>query len=66
MGKFDEKKRNFYSGTDAGYVSQNIYLYCASEGLATTACGLIDRKLLQQLLFLDNAKAMLSHPVGGL
>ena len=66
MGKFDEKKRNFYSATDAGYVSQNIYLFCASEGLATTACGLIDRKHLHQLLFLNNAKAMLSHPVGGL
>lgn len=66
MGKFDEKKRNFYSGTDVGYVSQNIYLYCASEGIATTACGLIDKKRLHDLLFLDDAIAMLSHPVGGL
>jgi SagB-type dehydrogenase family enzyme len=64
MGNYDEKKRAFYSGIDAGYVSQNIYLYCASEGLATTACGLIDRKKLYRLLKLDDAKAMLSHPVG--
>jgi len=64
MGKYDEKKRAFYSGIDAGYVSQNIYLYCASQGLATTACGLIDRKSLYRLLKLDDAKAMLSHPVG--
>lgn len=64
MGKYDEKKRAFYSGIDAGYVSQNIYLYCASEGLATTACGLIDRKGLYRLLKLDDAKAIISHPVG--
>ncbi len=66
MGKYDEKKRAFYSGIDAGYVSQNIYLYCASEDLATTACGLIDRKNLHQLLYLDDAKAMISHPIGGI
>jgi SagB-type dehydrogenase family enzyme len=66
MGKYDEKKRAFYAGTDTGYVSQNIYLFCASEGLATTACGLIDRRRLHQLLMLDDAKAMLSHPVGGI
>jgi SagB-type dehydrogenase family enzyme len=64
MGNYDEKKRAFYSGIDAGYVSQNIYLYCASEGLATTACGLIDRKNLYLLLKLDDAKAIISHPVG--
>jgi len=66
MGKYDDKKRAFYSGIDAGYVSQNIYLYCASEGLATSACGLIDRKKLYRLLKLDDAKAILSHPVGGM
>jgi SagB-type dehydrogenase family enzyme len=66
MGKMDEKKRDFYSGTDVGYVSQNIYLYCAAEGIATTACGLIDRKRLHRLLLLGDAKAMLSHPFGGL
>lgn len=66
MGKYDEKKRAFYSGIDAGYVSQNIYLYCASAKLGTTACGLIDRKKLHRLLRLDDARAILSHPVGGM
>lgn len=64
MGKFDEKKRAFYSALDAGYVSQNIYLYCASENLITTACGLLDRKTLHNLLKLDDARALISHPVG--
>lgn len=58
------KKRDFYAGIDVGYVSQNIYLYCASEGLATTACGLINRKRLAKVLHLQNAKVMITHPVG--
>jgi nitroreductase len=31
---------------DAGYVSQNIYLYCASAGLVTGARGMVDRPAL--------------------
>ncbi len=64
MHHYGEKKRAFYSGMDAGYVSQNIYLFCASEGLATVACGMINREKLHELLELDDAMAMLTHPVG--
>lgn len=31
---------------DAGFVSQNIYLYCASEGMATVVRGSVDREKL--------------------
>jgi SagB-type dehydrogenase family enzyme len=31
---------------DAGYVSENIYLYCASENLATVVRGSVDRQKL--------------------
>ena len=31
---------------DVGYISQNVYLYCASEGLVTGARGSIDRAVL--------------------
>jgi SagB-type dehydrogenase family enzyme len=31
---------------DAGFVSQNLYLYCASEGLATVVRGSVDREKL--------------------
>jgi SagB-type dehydrogenase family enzyme len=40
----DEKKN--YAGLDVGYISQNAYLYCASEGLATGARASVDRKAL--------------------
>ncbi len=64
MEAYTEEKKQFYSAVDAGYVSQNIYLYCASEGLCTVACGRIDREVLHNLLLLDQGKAILSHPVG--
>lgn len=60
----DEARRLFYSSMDTGYVSQNIYLYCAGTGLATCACGLIDREGIAELLGLENGKVMLVHPVG--
>lgn len=64
MGRFDEEGKQFYSATDVGYVSQDIYLYCAAAGLATVACGNIDRPAITELLGLTNAKPLLSHPVG--
>lgn len=64
MTAYTPEKKDFYSAVDAGYVSQNIYLYCASAGLATVACGRIDRDSLSELLHLGQGRAILSHPVG--
>ncbi len=64
MADFDEEGKQFYSATDAGFVSQNIYLYAAAEGLATVTCGSIDRPAIVEMLGLPNAKAILSHPIG--
>ncbi len=60
----DRFRRQLYSSMDAGYVSQNIYLHCAANGLATCACGLIDREKISKILGLTNAKVMLVHPIG--
>lgn len=64
MESYTDEQKAFYSALDAGYVSQNIYLYCASAGLATVACGRIDRERLHDILKLGDAKAILSHPIG--
>lgn len=45
-----EEEREFYSAADVGFISQNVYLFCASEGLATVVRGLLDRDRLHQLL----------------
>jgi hypothetical protein len=41
----DEAKRNT-ANINVGYISQNAYLYCASEGLVTGARGSVERKAL--------------------
>jgi nitroreductase len=46
----DDENRRFYSGTHTGFISQNVYLYCASEGLATVVRGLIDREAMAKVM----------------
>ncbi len=41
---------NFYFGTDTAFISQNVYLYCASAGLATIVRGLIDKPALSKAM----------------
>lgn len=65
MNKFKETAdRDFYAAVDAGYVSQNIYLFCSSAHLATVACGGINRDDLAKILNIKNGRALLAHPVG--
>jgi nitroreductase len=40
------EEREFYAAADTGFISQNVYLFCASEGLATVVRALIDREAL--------------------
>ena len=35
---------------DTGFISQNVYLYCASEGLSTVVRGSVDRAALAKVL----------------
>ena len=34
--------RRLYASVDAGFIGQNVYLYCAAEGLATVFRGAVD------------------------
>ena len=54
-----------YLGADAGFIAQNVYLFCASEGLATVVRGSVDKKELPKLLKLrDDQKIILGQTVG--
>jgi len=55
-----------FSLIDCGYVSQNIYLSCASAGLGTCACGGIvnPKKLAKELKIDSNRILIICHPVG--
>ncbi|MEW6349585.1 MAG: SagB/ThcOx family dehydrogenase [Thermodesulfobacteriota bacterium] len=50
MGDTDEGAKMFLAGADTGFIGQNVYLYCASEGLATVFRASIDKKKLAQAL----------------
>lgn len=63
MEGFDETAREFYGATDVGFVSQNVYLYCAANKLSTVVMGAINRDLLNELIPGDG-KAILAQPVG--
>ena len=55
----------FYSATDAGFIAQNVYLYCASSGLAGVVRGLIDRDALGAALGLGkHQRIILAQSVG--
>ena len=42
--------REGYAAAHTGFISQNVYLYCASEGLASVVRAGIDRPALAQKL----------------
>ncbi|MBN1291113.1 MAG: nitroreductase family protein [Candidatus Latescibacteria bacterium] len=63
-GNSDEGKART-SMADTGFIGQNVYLFCASEGLATVVRGLVDREALAKELNLrDNQKITLCQTVG--
>jgi nitroreductase len=50
---------------DASFISQNVYLYCASEGLATGVRALLDRPALAKALKLaDTRMVIMAQCVG--
>jgi len=62
----DESRMWFISGTDAGYISQNIYLYCAAAGLSTVVLGLVDREKLHSLMGLKECEKIMYTQVVGI
>lgn len=65
MGGADEEQKDFYSAADTGFISQNVYLLCASEGLATVVLGLVDKPALDKKMGLGSEqKVILTQPVG--
>ncbi len=54
-----------YAYTNCGFVAQNVYLYCASEGLGAVVRGSFDKDKLSGLLSLEpNQEILLTQSVG--
>lgn len=60
-----ENSKLLYAGAETGFISQNVYLYCASEGLATVVRAMLDKDALAKALKLrPEQKITLSQTVG--
>ncbi len=65
INRASEADKNFYSGVDAAFISENVYLYCASEGLATVVRGSVERDALAKAMKLrPDQKVILAQSVG--
>jgi len=53
MAKSDDKTKDAYAMADAAFISENVYLYCASEGLATGVRAWIDKDILAKAMNLS-------------
>lgn len=61
----DESARIELAAADTGFIAQNTYLYCASEGLISVVFALIDRERLAQVLKLrPEQRIVLAQSVG--
>ena len=57
--------KNLYSAANTGFISQNVYLYCASEGLSTVVRAWIDKdKLAKVMMLKPSQKIILSQTIG--
>ncbi len=46
MQDISPEERRLYASVDSGFIGQNVYLFCASEGLATVFRGSVDTRKL--------------------
>ncbi|MBP7866458.1 MAG: SagB/ThcOx family dehydrogenase [Acidobacteria bacterium] len=64
-GPVDRARAETYAAMDAAFVSQNVYFYCAAEGLATVVRGWFDKEALGAALKLGpDQKVVLTQTVG--
>lgn len=65
MGDRTEEVKHWYSAADAAFIAQNVYLFCASEGLANVVRGAVDKDELKKEMNLPEHKhVVLCHTVG--
>ena len=65
LGGVDDEMKTFYSGAHTGLIAENVYIYCASEGLATVVRAMVDRPALAKALKLrPDQHITLSQTVG--
>ena len=65
MSERPEVDKMMWAGADTGFISENVYLFCASEGLATVVRANVDRPKLAEVMKLGpNQKITFAQTVG--
>jgi nitroreductase len=65
MEKASPEAKEAYAHADAAFIGQNIYLFCASEGLATVFRASLDKPALAKAMKLrEDQKVIFSQTVG--
>ena len=65
MTDISPEERRLYASVDSGFIGQNVYLFCASEGLATVFRGAVDYpKLALTLRLPDEQFVTFAQTVG--
>ena len=60
-----EIQQEFFAAADTGFIAQNVYLFCAAEGLAAVVRALIDRAALAKAMKLERHQhIILAQSVG--
>jgi len=65
FGDMEDERKRFYSAADTGFISQNVYLFCAAFGLGTVVRDWIDRPTLSKKIRLrEEQRIILAQTVG--
>ena len=65
MGSMKEADKVLFSAAATGFIGQNVYLFCASEGLSTIIRAAIDKPALAKIMGLKpEQRIILSQSVG--
>jgi nitroreductase len=56
MKDIPPEERRLYGSVDVAFAGQNVYLYCASEGLATVIRGAVDQAKLGRAMRLEDGQ----------
>ena len=65
MGDRAYEVKHWYSAADAALIAQNVYLFCASENLATVVRGAVEKEELKKVMNLpEHMHVVLCQSVG--
>ena len=65
LSRASQSQKEVFSAAHSGFIGQNVYLYCASEGLATGVRAGMDRPALAKALKLrPDQKIILAQTIG--